>query len=85
MAFVPDPVVILNLLLCIIILIMGCAIYWKKSDFNALMIGIAFGLFGITHLRTLLGVEFLPTIAFALLRLCGYILVAVALYQYFRK
>ena len=85
MAFVPDPVVILNLLLCIIILIMGCAIYWKRSDVNALMIGIAFGLFGLSHLSTLLGIEFFPTIAFALLRLCGYILVAAALYRYFRK
>src|SRR5208283_3286382 len=49
MAFVPDPVVILNLLLCIIILIMGCAIYGKRRDVNALMIGIAFGLFGHLH------------------------------------
>jgi len=85
MAFVPDPVVILNLLLSIVILVIGCAAYRKSSDINALLIGIAFGLFGLTHLSTLLGVEFLPTIAFALLRLCGYILVAVALYRYFRK
>jgi hypothetical protein len=84
MAFVPDPILILNLLLCIIILIMGCAIYGKRSDVNALMIGIAFGLFGVSHLYTLLGSTFLPAMAFADLRICGYILVAAALFLYFR-
>ena len=85
MALVPDPVVVLNLLLCIIIFVMGCAVYWKKSDIRPLLIGIAFGLFGISHLCTLLGLAFLPDIAFALLRLAGYILVAIALYLYLKK
>jgi hypothetical protein len=84
MAFVPDPILILNLILCIVILIFGCAIFWKRSDVNALLIGIAFGLFGLSHLYTLLGYTFLPDMAFADLRICGYILVAAALFMYFR-
>ena len=85
MAFIPDPVVIINLLLCIVILIFGCAAYRKSNDINALLIGIAFGLFGLSHLNTLLGLRLFPEITFVLLRLCGYILVAAALYRYFRK
>jgi len=85
MAFVPDPIVILNLVLCIVILAIGCAVYRKNNDINTLMIGIAFGLFGLTHLNTLLGLTLFPDIVFAVLRLCGYILVAIALYRYFRK
>jgi len=85
MAFVPDPVIILNLLLCIVIFVIGCAAYWKNRDTNAFLIGIAFGIFGLSHLSTLLGFAFFPAFALALLRLCGYILVAAALYRYFRK
>jgi CHASE2 domain-containing sensor protein len=85
MVFVPDPIVILNLILCIVILAIGCAAYWKSRDINALLIGIAFGLFGLTHLNTLLGLSLFPDLMFAILRLCGYFLVAAALYRYFRK
>ena len=84
MAFVLDPILLLNLILCIFILILGCAIYWKRNDVKALLIGIAFGLFGLSHLYTLLGYTFLPATAFAVLRICGYILVAAALIMYFR-
>ncbi len=85
MAFIPDPIVILNLILCIVILIIGYAAYSKSSDINALLIGIAFGLFGLSHLTTLFGLTQVPDFFLAILRLTGYVLVAWALYRYFRK
>jgi hypothetical protein len=85
MAFIPDPIVILNLILCIVILIIGYAAYSKSSDINALLIGIAFGLFGLSHLTTLFGLTQVPDFILAILRLAGYVLVAWALYRYFRK
>jgi hypothetical protein len=47
MAFLPDSIIILNLILCTAILIIGCAVYRKNKDMSALLIGIAFGLFGL--------------------------------------
>jgi TctA family transporter len=85
MVLVPDPIVIINLMLCLVILFLGVVIYQKSNDVNALLIGIAFGLFGLSHLNTLLGLSLFPEITFALLRICGYILVAVALYGYLKK
>jgi hypothetical protein len=85
MIFVPDPIVIINLILCIVILILGVVVYRKSNDVPALLIGIAFGLFGLSHLNTLLGLSLFPEITFVLLRLCGYILVAAALYGVMKK
>jgi len=85
MVLVPDPVVIVNLLLCSIILILGCLVYRKRDNIDALLIGIAFGMFGLSHLDTLLGLSLFPEIAFVLLRIVGYILVAVALLRILKE
>jgi hypothetical protein len=85
MAFIPDPVIIINFILCIIIFIFGYAAYRKSNNVNSLLIGIAFGLFGLSHLNTLLGLTLFPEITFVLLRLSGYVLVAAALYLSYRS
>lgn len=85
MALIPDPVIIINLILCMVILLLGLVAYQKSNNVYVLLVGIAFGLFGLSHLNTLLGLTLFPEITFVLLRLCGYILVAVALYGYIRK
>ncbi|HNX16982.1 MAG TPA: hypothetical protein PKM50_01480 [Methanoregula sp.] len=85
MAVIPDPVIIINLVLCIVIFFLGYAAYKKSSNVNPLFIGIAFGLFGLSHLNTLFGLTLFPEITFVLLRLCGYILVAWALYRVLRE
>ena len=46
MALVLDPIYIVNLTLCIIILILGIFGYRKKGNPVPLYVGIAFGLFG---------------------------------------
>ena len=79
MAIVPDPVVIVNLILCAVILVLGYLVYRKRENIGALLIGIAFGMFGLSHLNTLLELSLFPEVTFVLLRICGYILVAAAL------
>jgi len=85
MVFVPDPVVIVNIILCVIILILGCLAYRKRENINALLIGIAFGMFGLSHVDTLLGLSLFPEITFVLLRIIGYMLVAIALFRIFKE
>lgn len=74
-------VLIVNLVLCVVILALGIWGYSrKKSDF-ILYIGIAFGLFGVSHLMDILG---LPTSLSALviaIRFIAYLLVIFALYR----
>jgi len=80
MAFVPDPAVVVNLLLCIVILVLGYLVYRKRNSISALFIGVAFGMFGLSHLNTLLGLTLFPEVTFVLLRICGYLFVFAALY-----
>ena len=80
MAFVPDPAVLVNLLLCIVILVLGYLVYRKRNSISALFIGVAFGMFGLSHLSTLLGLTLFPEVTFVLLRICGYLFVFAALY-----
>jgi hypothetical protein len=76
----PDPIYIVNLILCIIILIFGIVGQRRSGKSYPLYIGIAFGLFGISHLATLLGLkDAFPTILI-IIRTCAYLLVAFALY-----
>ena len=80
MAFVPEPIVVLNLVLCTGILLLGYLVHRKRDIISALFIGIAFGIFGLSHLNTLFVPSLFPEITFALLRICGYLIVAAALY-----
>jgi hypothetical protein len=79
-AFVPDIVVGVNLILCIVIFLLGYLVYRRRYKIGALFIGIAFGMFGLSHLNTLFGSTLFPEVTFILFRICGYLLVAVALY-----
>jgi len=82
MAFTADPVVVINLLFCIVILVLGYVVYRKKENFSALLIGIAFGMFGLSHFTLLFGITQIPEVTFILVRACGYILVAAALWLF---
>lgn len=81
MAFEWDPLYGVNLALCVIILLLGVWSYRKKKNETGLYVGIAFGLFGISHLATLLGYkDSLETVLIGV-RLLAYLLVAAALYK----
>ena len=76
-----NPIVIVNLILCIIILGLGIWGYNKKKDAVPLYIGIAFGLFGVSHILTLLGLASTLTVLLIVIRLIAYLLVVFALYR----
>jgi len=74
-----DPIITVNFVLCIVIFALGIWAYVKKKGDAALYIGIAFGLFAISHLMTLLGLAAGLTIFLIVIRLIAYLLVVFAL------
>lgn len=81
MTLVLDPVYIVNLILCLMILFLGVFGYIKKHNSASLYVGIAFGLFSVAHLATILGLK--ADIEFFLIavRTIAYFLVGFALYK----
>jgi hypothetical protein len=86
MHFVWDTTTVINLVLCIIILVFGI-IGWQRSKKTvALYIGVAFGLFGLSHLATLLSLKDTLSTVLILIRLLAYLIVTYAVYlMAFRK
>ncbi len=81
MNFVWDPIYVVNLILCIVILTFGL-MGWRRSGKKfPLYIGIAFGLFGLSHLATLLGLKSSLSAILIVVRTLAYLLVAFTLYQ----
>ncbi|HNR26291.1 MAG TPA: hypothetical protein PKI66_06235 [Methanobacteriaceae archaeon] len=79
-----DPLTSLNFIFCIIILIMG---YWgfrKYEEPLLFYIGMAFGLFGVSHLALISGY---PSNLWVLIliRTVAYLLVIFALFQAIRR
>ncbi len=79
-----DPIYLVNFVLCAIIFILGVWGYKKRRDTLPLYIGIAFGIFGLTHLLTLLGFREILTNVFIIIRTIAYLLVIFALYKYWK-
>ena len=82
MALNLDPVYLVNLVLCIVIFILGYWSYIKRRDFLPLLIGLAFGLFGISHIVTIAGLSSDLNSVLILIRTIAYLLVVFALYMY---
>jgi hypothetical protein len=76
-----DPITVVNLVLCIVILVFGVVGYRRSGRAFPLYIGIAFGLFGLSHLMTLLGLKDPLAGALIVIRTLAYLLVAFALYR----
>lgn len=74
-------ITIVNLVLCIVILALGIWAYSKKKGEVPLYIGIAFGLFAISHLLTLLGLAAGLDVLLIIVRLIAYLLVIFTLYR----
>jgi hypothetical protein len=80
MALNLDPIYVVNLLLCIIIVILGYWGYKKSNDKVPLYIAVAFGLFGLSHLSILLGLKETLETVLIIIRLLAYLTVVYALY-----
>lgn len=79
MAVVYDPVTIVNFFFCIIIVFLGYMGYKKMDNAFPLYIGVAFGLFGISHLAVILGYASSEA-GLVIIRGFGYLIVIAALY-----
>jgi hypothetical protein len=82
MAFNLDPVYLLNFALCIVILMLGAYAYRRKKSFIPLLIGVAFGLFAISHLMALLDLAKALETPLIVIRALAYLTVIFALYKY---
>jgi hypothetical protein len=85
MAIEWDPIIFFNLLLCIIILLLGYIIFKKSGEKLPLYVGIAFGLFGVSHAASLAGFKVSLTLPLIVIRASAYLLVIYALYMYLKE
>jgi uncharacterized membrane protein (UPF0136 family) len=69
-----------NLVLAAVILVLGLVGYGLSRKTASLWIGLAFGLFGFSHLATLMGKKDSWKWELVAVRSVGYLLVALALY-----
>ena len=75
-----DAVVLVNLILCVLIVILGVWEYTRTKSRVALCVGVAFGLFGISHLLTLLRLAGGLIAPLIIIRFLAYLTVVYALY-----
>ncbi len=80
MAFIWDPITAVNLVLSVIILVLGYWGYKKSNNKVPLYVGIAFGLFGISHLATLFGFTQSLQSVLIIIRTLAYLTVIYAVY-----
>jgi hypothetical protein len=85
MAIEWDPIIFINLILCVIILVLGFIIFKKSGEKLPLYVGIAFGLFGVSHAATLAGLKVPLTVPLIVIRATAYLLVIYALYVYLKE
>jgi hypothetical protein len=81
MNFVWDPVYVVNLILCVVILALGVVGYRRSRSVVPLYIGIAFALFGVSHLATLLGLKATLEVPLIVVRMVAYLIVVYTLYR----
>lgn len=79
-----DPLTLMNLIFCIIILVLSFLGYRKYDDSLIFYIGLAFGLFGISHLALLSGYPNNDILLIAI-RTIAYLLVIFAVYRTIRR
>jgi hypothetical protein len=75
-----DPVLTVNLTLCIVIFALGLYEFSQRRSPVELYVGIAFGLFGVSHLLGILGLSAALTTPLIIIRLAAYLLVIYGLY-----
>ena len=85
MAIEWDPILFVNLVLCIIIVLLGILCYRKSHEFLPLYISAAFGLFGVSHATPLLGFKVALTVPLIVIRALAYLLVIYALMMHLKN
>ena len=80
MTFNPDPVALINLAFCIGIVALSIWWFGKTTSRTPLFIGLAFGLFGISHIFILTGLNREYEQVYILVRMAAYAIVALGLF-----
>jgi len=80
MHFTWNTLTFINLVLCIAILVFGTIGWQRKKSEVVLYVATAFGLFGLSHLASLLGLSSTLNILLIIIRTAAYLLVAYALF-----
>jgi hypothetical protein len=83
MEFIWDPVASLNLIFCVVIVVLGYLGYRKKRNPLPILVGVAFGLFGVSHLLTILSLNEVTVLL--VIRGLGYLIVMFALYKFLKN
>lgn len=81
MALVLEPIPVMNLLFCALIVILGLLAYGRTKKDSPLYVAGAFLLFGLSHLTTILGIADGLATPLLVLRVIGYVLVIGTLYR----
>jgi uncharacterized membrane protein len=76
-----DTISLVNLILCVIIVVLGCVGFKRTKDKWPLYIAITFGLFGLSHLLTLLGFKDTLEAFLIAIRAIAYLLVVYTVYR----
>lgn len=76
-----DPVIFLNFILTLAIFIIALIEYLRRKIELALYLCIAFGLFCITHLLAILGLDTLLSPVIIIIRPIAYLLIIFVLYR----
>jgi hypothetical protein len=74
----------MNFVLCVVIVALAIAAYTSKKSRVAMYIGVAFALFGISHLVNLIAPGASFTDVLLVIRTLGYLIVIFALYKVWR-
>ena len=74
-----DPMAVVNLILSIAILIIGCWDYAKTKKQTPFFIGVAFGLFSLFHIITFFGIARDYQATLVLTQIFGYLIVLFTL------
>jgi hypothetical protein len=72
---------VINLVLCVVIFIFGLMGWRRSGKVLPLYIGIAFGLFGLSHLATILGQAAQLEVLLIAIRTLAYLIVVYAVYK----
>ncbi len=80
MHFTWNALTFINLVLCVAILVLGIIGWERKKIKVVLYVAIAFALFGLSHLASLLGLGNALNILLIIIRTAAYVLVAYALF-----
>jgi len=75
-----DTITLVNLILCVVIVVFGCVGFKRAKEKWPLYIAISFGLFGLSHLLTLLGFKETLEAFLIAIRTVAYLLVVYTVY-----